>query len=145
MGEERIIPPPPQPLHRESDILEEVPEAAAVVLWQDVRHLRDWAETDQGARGNLFREVSLSVLAKRREARLYDGVLAGPLGVFAAMKATPLGAEPTQLGAACESIAEWATGREYMRTAIVFAETAALVNPTNPKTCEPCRADNPGG
>lgn len=132
MGE-RIIPPPPVARHREAEILEELPNPAGLVLWQDVRHLRDWAESAHEVRGGLFHPATAKVLTKRREARACAEALTGPLETFAAMKANPLDADPAELGAACEQVVEWALEREHPQTAIEFAEAAAILYPRNPK------------
>lgn len=132
MGE-RIIPPPPVARRREVEILEELPSAAGLVLWQDVRHLRDWAESAPEMRPKLFQAPTQDVLTKRSEARACVGALAGPLETFAAMKANPLQVNPAELGAACEQVVEWALEREFAQTAIEFAEAAAILHPRNPK------------
>jgi tetratricopeptide (TPR) repeat protein len=133
MGEERTIPAPPRARHREGEILNELPNAAGLVLWQDVRHLRDWAESTPEVRACLFNPPSRSVLEKRRDARACAGEIAGALEVFAAMKVDPVNAVPAELGAACERVVEWALAGEHTHTAIEFAEAAGLVDPTNPK------------
>lgn len=133
MGHGRIILPPPLARHREGDILAELPEAVGLVLWQDVRHLRDWAESNADVRAHLFSPPTANVLRKRRDAGACAGVIAEALAVFAAMKADPLNADPSELGAACERVVDWAVEAEFTQTAIEFAEAAALVEPENPK------------
>src|SRR5688500_8028050 len=117
MGEERIIPRPPLARRREADILEELPNPAGMVLWQDVRHLRDWAESTPEIRAKLFHPPSSKVLAKRKSACACVAELTGPLETFGAMTAYPLNADPAELGAACEQIVEWALEREHTQTA----------------------------
>ena len=65
MGEERIIPPPPPARRHEMEILAELPNAAGLVLWQDVRHLRDWAESGSQLRAALFNPPTRDVRAKQ--------------------------------------------------------------------------------
>jgi tetratricopeptide (TPR) repeat protein len=133
MGEERVIPPPPRARHREGEILNEVRTAAGLVLWQDVRHLRDWAESAPEVRARLFNPPTRNVLEKRKDARACAGELAGALDTFAELTANPLTIDPRVLGAACDEVVEWALEREYTHTAIEWAEVAAIVEPTNPK------------
>lgn len=133
MGEERIIPPPPRTRHREGEILDEVPPALGIVLWQDVRHLRDWAESSQAARAGLFNpDPPLRVLAKRKEARACVPELADALNTFSNLRCAPLTADGFLLGEACAAVATWALEHTYAQTAIEFAEAAALVAPQSP-------------
>jgi len=133
MGGERIIPAPPRPRKREGAILNEVPNVLGLVLWQDLRHLRDWTESAPEMRTRLFQPPTTNVLAKRRDARACAGEIVSSLNTFATMKANPIDADPPELGAACEKIVEWALEREYTQTAIEFAEAAAAVDASNPK------------
>lgn len=133
MGEERIIPVPPLPRHREGDILIEFPNAAGLVLWQEVRHLRDWAESPPPVRARLFNAPSKEALAKQKEARAYAPELIGPLDTFAALRRNPLGITGADVGTACERVVAWAQERDHAHTAIEWAEVAAMVDPTNPK------------
>src|SRR4051812_204892 len=113
MGGERIIPAPPRSRKREGAILNEVPNVLGLVLWQDLRHLRDWTESAPEVRTRLFNPPTRDVLAKRRDARACAGEILPPLDTFAAMKADPIKGDPLELGAACEKIVEWALEREY--------------------------------
>lgn len=133
MGGERIIPAPPRSRKREGAILNEVPNTLGLVLWQDLRHVCDWAESAPEVRTELFQPPTPNVVAKRRDARTHAGVIAPSLDAFAAMKANPTKCDPSELGAACQRIVEWALEREYPQTAIEFAEAAATVDASNPK------------
>ena len=132
MGE-RIILPPPMARHREAGILSELPDALGLVLWQDVRHLRDWAESTPEVRARLYCAPTARVLVKRRDARLCAGELMRALDTFAAMKEDPRSADPVALGAACTQVVEWALEREHTQTAIEFAEAGAICHPMDPK------------
>lgn len=132
MGE-RIILPPPMARHCEASMLSELPDALALVLWQDVRHVRDWAESTPEERAKLYPSPTARVRAKRREARLCASELAGPLDTFAAMKWGGRSVDPVALSAACTEVVEWAMEREHRQTAIEFAEAGAICHPTDPK------------
>jgi tetratricopeptide (TPR) repeat protein len=133
MGEERIIPVPPLPRHREGEILRELPNPAGLVLWQDVRHVRDWAGSAPETRRGLFSHPTTAVIRKRKEAHAFASELAGPLDEFAVMKTDPLKVDVAGLARACEHVVNWALERDHTETAIEWAEVAALVDETSPR------------
>lgn len=154
MGEERLVLPPPPGRRREEEILRELPDNVGLVLWQDLRHLRAWADvaerantevnrTGESARGHesrrrtslgdLFNPSSPEwVLAKRRAARAACAELSGALARFGSLVSAPLAVDREAVAAACVQVVEWALGRELAQTAIEFAEAAALVDHRNP-------------
>ena len=68
-----IPPPPPERLRegeiRKGEILKELPNTLGLVLWQEIRHLRDWAESASEVRSGLFPPPTLEVQARWRETR----------------------------------------------------------------------------
>jgi tetratricopeptide (TPR) repeat protein len=135
MGEERITPPPPYARRREAEILDEVPPALAIVLWQDVRHLCTWAECTPEERARLFNRdpaARARALTKRREALACVGDLADALATFGDLRNAPVTTDPAALGEACASVVAWALEHDHRETAIEFAEAAALVAPSSP-------------
>jgi tetratricopeptide (TPR) repeat protein len=133
MGEERLIPAPPPARRRVMELLDEVPTVLGLVLWQDVRHLRDWAESSAAQRAELFNPgLPTQVVAKRREARASAPELSGALDTFAALKADPVAADPVRLGVASAQVVDWALTRDFRQTAIEWAEVAAPVDPESP-------------
>ncbi|HEX6747581.1 MAG TPA: hypothetical protein VF092_09860 [Longimicrobium sp.] len=128
-----IIPPPPPERRREGEILEELPNTLGLVLWQEIRHLRDWAESSHQLRPELFRAPTLEVQAKRREARAVAAELGRALDLFAALTANPLAIAPGEVGSACEEVVDWAVKHEHTQTAIAWAETGALADPSSPR------------
>ena len=133
MGDERIIPPPPRNRRRECDILAELPNTLGLVLWQDLRHVRDWAESPDEVRARLFTSPTIEVRAKRRDARAFAAELTQAVDTFAAMKAQPVAVNPGEIATACEDVLRWALKQEHTRTAIEWAEIAAIVDGTNAK------------
>ena len=148
MGEERLIPVPPSARRKitnvingrvvswfcDMEIVEEAPPSIGLVLWLEIRHVRDWIESPLEKRAALFNpEPSPNAIAIRREARAAAPELAGALDVFVQMRSAPLNVDCSVLGAACEAIAEWALAHDYPQTAIEWAEIAALADPENPK------------
>lgn len=135
MGEERIIPPPPYSRRREAELWDEAPPALSIVLWQDVRHLRVWAECTSEGRARLFNSdpaARARVLSRRREALACAGELADPLATFWNLRSAPLTADPAALGEACAAVVAWALENDHGQTAIEFAEAGALVAPASP-------------
>ena len=140
MGDKHKVPPAPYRRHRELQMLDELPPAAGVVLWQYVRHLRDWVETPAELRPALFHpQLPPWVLAKRRDAAAEVPELAGALATLASFTAARPGAEPRRAAAACQEVAEWAEQRQHVHTAVEYAEAAAGLEPD-----EPCRANAAG-
>lgn len=139
MGEKRIILKAPHRRRREAEMLAEAPPALACVLWQYVRHARDWADAGPVERPTLFvRQPKPWVTAKRIEAQAVEGELAGALDVLATLLHDPLGADTRQLAGACERIARWADARGYAETAIQFAEAAAVICPDQARLANLC-------
>jgi tetratricopeptide (TPR) repeat protein len=132
MGEERVILRPPLQRRREGEILDEVPEPLGLVLWQDVRHLRAWAESSDEARAGLFHPPTPRSRLLRREAQLSAGALGDALAAFGALTAAPLAAQVRRLTEGCVQVAGWALEGGRTQTAIEYAEVAALLDPADP-------------
>jgi tetratricopeptide (TPR) repeat protein len=111
----------------------ELPNSISPVLWQDVRHVRDWAETSRKVRLFLFRPASREALARRAEAQGSVPELAVALATFAALKTRPADFDERNLAAACDAVVGWALRNEHIQTAIEWAEVAATVAPSDPK------------
>jgi tetratricopeptide (TPR) repeat protein len=113
-------------------VLEEVPGAAGLVLWQALRDVLLWAATQPERRSLLF---GADAAARRRET--VAGLSWGDAPVPAIEALTPLladaaGADPVRIAAACAGISEWAERKELPRTAFAFAQNAALATPAEP-------------
>ncbi|HYR10673.1 MAG TPA: hypothetical protein VEQ60_23045 [Longimicrobium sp.] len=133
MGEERSIPSPPAPRGSETSIIDEIPTTAGLVLWLDVRHIRDWAQAPFDIRGALFPSpVKRHVLMLREHARAERGEIADALVAFEDLLTNPTEADPRVLAQACAEVAGWAAANSLVQTAIEYAETAALVDPISP-------------
>jgi len=115
-------------------MLGEAPPGLAVVLWQYVRHLRDWLGATPEERRALFHaEPPPWILEKRQEARALCGELAGDLGAVEAVLASPPAADLQRLAGACERLARWADREGWAETGIHFAELAARFDPEEPR------------
>ncbi|HEX8242149.1 MAG TPA: hypothetical protein VF541_01590 [Longimicrobium sp.] len=135
MGESRIVPQAPYRRRLELHILSEIPTALGLVLWQDLRHLRDWADAASGTeREALFpRQRPGWVAAKRAEARAFAPELSDALDAFDELLAERSAADARRLARACVAVAEWAEELRHVETAIQFADAAACVAPDDPR------------
>ena len=144
MGAKKKIPSPPSRRRHEVEILgleiikENPHQVLGAVLWQDLRHLRDWDDArpyEDGdisvpdSRGALFHANSPTwVLAKRSEAVTLAPELADALALFKALRSAPLKVDERRTADACEEVCKWAQVHKLTETAIQFAEAAAVVD-----------------
>lgn len=130
MGDKHKIVPPPYRPRAESRVLEELPDVLGLVLWQALRHVRDWVETPQSRRSVLFPpQLPGWVLAKRAEARRQlDGDMSSALDTLLEITRAPLAVDPIRFADACQTIAEWSEQRQHGETVVQFAEMAAVVD-----------------
>jgi tetratricopeptide (TPR) repeat protein len=120
----------PEPLEGGS-ILEELQSELGALLWQSLRDVMLWAETPPEGREGLFAPES----GGRREAalnRVAAEEIEPALRALGSLVANPAGASPVVIARACADIARWAEGREALRTAMAFAQDAALAEPADP-------------
>lgn len=111
-------------------ILDEVPNVTGLVLWQNWRYLRDWLSAGRDSHARLFPEVLVPwVMNKRVDARVQAPTLAPALLVWEEWVRSPVSVEAARLSNACEFTAAWAVDRGYTRTGLLFAETAAQLEP----------------
>jgi tetratricopeptide (TPR) repeat protein len=128
------IPPPlvhgPEPLEGGS-VLEELQTELGALLWQSLRDVMLWADTPVEAREGLFAPEA----AGRREAalgRVRAEEIEPALRTLGALVANPDGATPASVARACGEIARWAEAKDALRTAMAFAQDAALAEPADP-------------
>ena len=134
MGDKHKIVPPPRQRHLERRILDEARHTLGLVLWQSLRHVRDWAETAPESRAALFPpETPAWVAQKQVEARAQAPELSAALDRFWLLARAPLAAAAHELADACESVSAWAEERGFSETAIEFAEAAAVVATEDPR------------
>lgn len=118
----------------EAGILDELPNVVGLVLWQNWRHLRDWISAQNAAKSRLFPEVMAGwVQAKRAEARMSEPEIARALTTLDDWVRSHIPSGPDRLAAACQQLAEWAQERGYGKTALLYAEAAALLEPEEPR------------
>src|SRR5690348_9056986 len=124
MGREKLISQPPHGRPREIDMLGEADAEIACVLWQFVRHARDWTEVKPAHRLEIFnRGHRPSVSAKWIEAQHAAPEIAVSLATLALFTREP--ADIKRIAGAADLVARWADERGYAETAIQMAEAAA--------------------
>lgn len=113
-------------------ILEEIPDELAPLLWQMLRDVDLWLETD-GRRG---RRLFAPGAAENR-VRMIDAIALGddgvrqPLGVLARCLGGADGST-AEVSVACAALARWASERGFARTAFAAALRAAAASPREP-------------
>ncbi|HST59470.1 MAG TPA: hypothetical protein VLK84_12290 [Longimicrobium sp.] len=112
-------------------LLHEVPDAFALHVLQALRLVFAWAAGPQVS-GAVFDGTDLhawEVDVLRAEG--IDPALWAPVSVIAGELARPAELEVERLAHACLALTDWAVGCEAHGTALLFAEAAAVVWPTN--------------
>jgi tetratricopeptide (TPR) repeat protein len=134
MGEKKIIPQPPLRRGREDELLVETPPELAVVLWQYVRHLRDWIRAVDGERQVLFNPAPPRWVAEKwKAASEIVPELADELLEIESLLRSPLEVNPLPVACASERIARWAEAEGHRETALQFAELAAALDAAEPR------------
>lgn len=130
MGEKHIIPEPPSWLRPSFYILGEAPGAIASALWQYARHLRDWVAVGPPERDGLFHHrLALHVIDRLNAAMREAPDLAEALDRFGTFILSTHEVSARDAAAACVRVVQWAELWNFQRTAIEFAELAALLEP----------------
>lgn len=110
-------------------ILAEVDGELGVLLWRTSRDVTLWTSTPRRARAGLFAVESDA----RRLARLTETKIPAPISALLdtinSMLTVPGKPDADVLSSCCLQVAAWARGRGLLRTAIDFAQAAALASP----------------
>jgi hypothetical protein len=118
-----------------SRILDEVPGALGVLLWQLIRDTHLWSTTPTGDRAFLFAPGAVD------RVRGFDALarpsprLADPLATLTRVIAEPGAADPTEVAAACGAVASLASAAGHRATALEFAQVSALAAPDLATPC----------
>jgi tetratricopeptide (TPR) repeat protein len=115
------------------DVLDEWRDAKSLPLWQALRDGILWAGTPAARRAELFSPAALRQRARELRSTGLDPDLLPPLQVLSHVLQADSGVTEEQVAAALRVIAEWAESHDRPRTAIAFAQGAALVLPRNPE------------
>lgn len=101
----------------------------ALVLWQTIRHVRDWLGASANERRKLFpTPLRPSSEERRKVAARLAPELDQAWETFDRMLRLPTTATPIEVGVACRQVAEWASGQSYGETAVQYVEAAATAD-----------------
>jgi tetratricopeptide (TPR) repeat protein len=104
-------------------VLQEAPEAQAMLLWSALRTVTLWTDTPAAEHAGLFAAAE----AEADEAA--DAELRGALETISRLRRQGDETPPGAVAAACDTISRWAVARELRRTALAFSLAAASVCP----------------
>jgi tetratricopeptide (TPR) repeat protein len=111
------------------DTLAELPADASVIAWRVLRTLLLWAAEDPERRPALLDGPVMAEWEERLLTQSFDPDVRMPLAVIVAELARGEQAVAGRISWSCLCIADWALARRATRTALAFAEAAALVSP----------------
>jgi tetratricopeptide (TPR) repeat protein len=113
-------------------VLSEVPAERALLVLRTLRLVHAWTR-GPGATAALFRREALDAWEAEVIADPFDGAdgLWAPLAVIAGELRQPERADSAVIAKACLAASDWALGARAERTALLFAEAAALAWPGN--------------
>lgn len=128
----RRVPPPltRSPGHRmlpSAELLAELPEEAALLLWQTCRSVQLWGLA--GPRPRLFAPGAAELRRARLEGAGLDDELRAPLALLAALLENRRVVDVPRVVEACREVARWAEGRGKLATALAFTQAAATAEP----------------
>jgi tetratricopeptide (TPR) repeat protein len=119
-------------------ILSEVPHSFALQVFQALRMTFAWAAGPE-ASGIEFDTMNLGEWELEvLETEGVDEALWAPVAVIAGELTRPAALEPERLSHACLAVMDWALGADAHGTAVLFAEAAAVVWPSNARLAWIC-------
>lgn len=110
-----------------SEVLAELPEEPALLLWQTCRSVHLWGQA--GPRLRLFAPDAAELRRGRLEAAGVDDELRAPLALLAGLLENRRVVDVPRVVEACREVARWAEGRGKLATALAFAQAAAVAEP----------------
>lgn len=116
-----------------AEVVRELPAEVALTVWQVLRSVLLWAAEIPAQRGDLFERRAMEQWERELLEGTFDADLRCPLAVMVGELADPEAASPEHLAHACLCVTEWALARRATRTALGFAEAAALCWPDHPR------------
>lgn len=112
------------------NVLDETRNEMGVLLWQSLRDFDLWAAARPEARAALFSPGSLRHRTDRIEAEIDASHPVRPLLESAArLLAAPDRVSPLEVAEVCEEVSRWASDQGMPRTALAFAQRAAMALP----------------
>jgi tetratricopeptide (TPR) repeat protein len=116
-----------------AEVVRELPADVALTVWQALRCVLMWAAEIPAQRGDLFERRAMEQWECELLEGTFDADLRHPLAVMVGELADPEAASPEQLARTCLCVVEWSLARRAVRTALGFAEAAALCWPEHPR------------
>ncbi|HEX6372804.1 MAG TPA: hypothetical protein VF006_28035 [Longimicrobium sp.] len=116
-----------------TEIVRELPPELALTVWQVLRSVLLWAAEIPAQRGDLFEPRAMEQWERELLEGTFDTELRYPLAVIVGELADPEAASGEQLAHACLCVTEWGLAHNGTRTALAFAEAAALCRPDHPR------------
>lgn len=112
------------------NVLDETRNELGVLLWQSLRDVDLWALAHPDARSGLFSPGSLRRRSERIESEIEPGHPARPLlEAMTRLLAAPDRVSEREVSEVCEDLSRWASDNGLPRTALAFAQRAALAAP----------------
>ena len=109
-----------------SEVLDELPEEPALLLWQTCRSVHLWGQA--GPRLRLFAPGAAELRLARLEAAGLDDELRAALAPLAGLLENRRVVDVPRVVEGCREVARWAEGRGKLATALAFAQAAAVVD-----------------
>lgn len=116
-----------------AEALAELPADTAFLLWRVLRTVQLWAADDPDERGRLLDAEEVERWEEGLLTAAFDADLRLPLAVIVGELARGDRAVSGRVSWACLCVTDWALARGASRTALAFAEAAALASPEQPR------------
>lgn len=116
-----------------TEIVRELPAELALSVWQTLRSVLMWAAELPGHRSDLFEPRAMQDWEAELLEGTFDADLRDPLAVIVGELAAPQAADAEHLAHACLCVTEWGLAHNATRTALAYAEAAALCRPDHPR------------
>lgn len=111
-------------------VLDETRDELGVLLWQSLRDVEVWAMAPPEQRRNLFTAGALHQRMERIEAEVDPAAPVRPvLEGLASLLGRPGAMTPQEVCDLCEELSRWASDAGLPRTALAFAQRAAIAVP----------------
>jgi tetratricopeptide (TPR) repeat protein len=128
-------PPPSAQPYEGLEILNEIPTATGLALFEWLRAAHLWAKVDREKAVGLFWPAETKDVVTSMGWHTIEPPLDAIAASFAQLVATPERVGSDRLAAACTTVSEWATEAGNVATAAAFAEAAARLSPDDPGLC----------
>jgi tetratricopeptide (TPR) repeat protein len=119
----------PEELLEGSGVLDELPGAVGLILWQSLRDVTLWAAVEEEERAGLFTPQAARARLTELLASGAEPALEVSLTTLVALVGTPETANPEIVSLVCIQVSRWAEERGAFAAAMGYAQAAAQVLP----------------